>query len=88
MKVRLNGETWKIIRRSRAQDAPKLDGYVLRNKPYIYIDSRLRGKPLIETIIHELMHARWPDLDEQAVTEAAEQFASVLHRLGVRHVVE
>lgn len=88
MKVRLNGETWKIIRRGRSKGAAQTHGYVLSDRKAIYLDPKLRGKKLIEIVAHELLHARFIDLDEASVTEAAEAIASVLHRLGVRHVVE
>jgi hypothetical protein len=44
----------------------------------IRIDPRVTGTDLLDTLIHELVHARWPDLHEEAVTEFATMAASVL----------
>lgn len=85
MKVRLNGETWRIIRRGRSRGVKKVHGYTLTDKRAIYLSPQLKGRKLIEIAVHELIHARFIDLDEDSVTEAAEAIALVLHRLGVRH---
>jgi hypothetical protein len=39
---------------------------------------------LLDTVIHECLHACYPDLDEDAVTEAATDIAKVLFRMGCR----
>jgi len=39
---------------------------------------------VIDTLIHELLHAALPDISEEAITETATDIARVLHRLGVR----
>ena len=40
-------------------------------KREIRIDERLEGEELLEVLIHEIMHARCWDLDEQPVSETA-----------------
>ena len=51
---------------------------------HIAIDEKATGRMELDVTIHELLHAAYPDLNEQAVTEAATDIASVLWRLGYR----
>ena len=52
----------------------------------IVLRGSLRGKPLLETVIHEALHASaWP-IDEQTVTRYAEDVTRILWRLGFRQV--
>ena len=39
---------------------------------------------LLDTLIHECLHAAIPDLSEDAVNDSATDIAKVLHRLGCR----
>ena len=39
---------------------------------------------LLDTVIHEALHACLPDLSEEAVTESASDIARVLYRMGCR----
>ncbi len=39
---------------------------------------------VIDTLLHELLHAAYPDLAEESVTDGATDIARVLYRLGVR----
>jgi hypothetical protein len=50
----------------------------------IVIDQSLRGELLLDTLVHELLHAACWDLAEETVEEAASDIASVLWRLGYR----
>jgi len=50
----------------------------------ILIDCRLKGRSLLETIIHECLHAIFPQLSEESVTAAARDIARVLWALGYR----
>lgn len=54
-----------------------------RNKE-IRIRKTLRGERLLEVIIHEVLHACFWDIDEDAIESAARDLARVLYRLGVR----
>jgi len=51
----------------------------------IRIHKSLRGVDLLDTLIHELIHARWPDLHEDAVIEFSETLSAVLDAEGFRH---
>jgi hypothetical protein len=41
-------------------------------------------KDELDTVVHELLHAAYPDLDEPAVHQTAEGISGVLWRLGYR----
>ncbi len=50
----------------------------------IYIDKSLPPGDLLDTIIHESLHACFHDLDENAVTEASESITKLLQRIGIQ----
>lgn len=50
----------------------------------ILIDEKLTGRPRLETIIHECLHALYPTVSEEHVTESARDLARVLWSLGYR----
>jgi len=39
---------------------------------------------LLDTVVHEVLHACRPEMSEEAVAETASTIARVLHRLGAR----
>ena len=43
---------------------------------------------LLDTVIHECLHACLPDLCEETITECATDVALVLHRMGCRLVLD
>jgi hypothetical protein len=55
-----------------------------KTKPKILIDSRLSGRARLEIEIHEWLHAEFPHLSEETVTEAAKGLARILWALGYR----
>lgn len=62
----------------------KDDGQCDYTQRTIRIDDRLHGVDLLDTLIHELIHARWPDLSEDAVAEFSETVSGVLDAEGFR----
>ena len=52
---------------------------VVRNQPRV---------DMLDTLLHECLHACLPDLSEEAVTETATDLAKTLDRLGCRLVFE
>ena len=50
----------------------------------ILIDARLKGRALLETEIHEALHACFPQMSEESITEAARDLARILWALGYR----
>lgn len=51
---------------------------------HIAVDERAKGRMELDVIIHEMLHACYPDLNEQAINEAATDIAKALWRLGYR----
>lgn len=78
--VYIGDERWKIIRQRLAKD----DGQCDYNTKTIRIDDRLHGVDLMDTLIHEMVHGRWPDLSEDAVAEFSETVSGVLDAEGFR----
>lgn len=79
MTAKIAGKVWRIHRTRRPENRGE-DGNVVYHRQTIYIDPDLTGKQLQETIIHEWLHVRWPDLSEESVTEAARELVRLLGR--------
>lgn len=50
----------------------------------IRISAQVRGELLLDTLVHELLHAAGWNLSEEFVAEFASDVARVLWRLGLR----
>lgn len=50
----------------------------------ILIDEKLTGRPRLETIIHECLHALYPTVSEDHITESARDLTRVLWTLNYR----
>lgn len=77
----LNGERW-TIRRCRVP--PNIYGDCDYDTRTIRVSNKLQGDDLLNTLLHELFHARWPDFSEETVREAADEFAAFLNWAGFR----
>lgn len=53
---------------------------------YIDICPSTNGKKLLDTLIHEGIHATLWDLDEEAVVEVARDITNLLWKLGYRKI--
>jgi len=62
-----------------AAKKPKQRGRVL-------IDTRLKGRARLETEVHEALHACFPQICEETITESGRDIARILYRLGYRLV--
>lgn len=80
MTVYINGERWKI-RFCRLRGKYGDCDYDSRT---IRIHDTLTGTELMDVLIHELVHARWPDLLKSAVEEFAGIITHALDLLGFR----
>jgi hypothetical protein len=80
--VYIGGERWKVTRAARLR---KNYGECHYTTKTIRICSSLRGLDLMDTLIHEVIHARWPDLSEEAVEEVATTLAGILDAEGFVH---
>ncbi len=65
----------------------KLYGYCtspLDTNRAIIIDKNLKGQQELDTIIHEMLHACFWDVGEDAIGEAASDIAKALWRMGFK----
>ena len=53
-------------------------------KRKILVDERLKNRPRMETIIHELLHVCFPTVSEEHITDSARDIARVLWALEYR----
>jgi hypothetical protein len=49
-------------------------------KPMVRVSRHAAGLEFVETLLHELIHARWWCLDETEVTEFSEEVVAVLRQ--------
>jgi hypothetical protein len=64
-------------------------GYTFSQKskrPRILIHDGLRGRHRMTIIVHELLHALFPQASEEVVEQAGKDIAKVLHSLNYREV--
>lgn len=76
--VYIGGLRWKL-RRCRLRNIYGDCNYATRT---IRLDDRLTGTDYLDTLLHELIHARWPDLSEEAVAEFATILTTILEQEG------
>lgn len=85
-KVKLGKRMW-FIRFVKSKDIPAdrfgdSDGTLAA--PQIRVRRSLRGQQMLDTIIHEALHASRPELAEEAVTQTATDVARLLWKIGYR----
>lgn len=79
MRIYLNGERWQL----KFCRVPKtIYGDCDYGRRVIRISKELHGETKLDTMLHELIHARWPDLCETSVCEFASELAAILTREG------
>lgn len=81
--VYIGDARWKISADKRLM--PAKYGECDYGSRTIRLCASLAGLDLLDTLIHELIHARWPDLHEEAVEEFASTLAGIIHAEGFRH---
>lgn len=79
--IYVGDQRWKIQRVRLRHD----DGQCDYDARTIRIRSGLVGVDLLDAILHELIHARWPDLHEDAVAEFSETVSGFLDAEGFKH---
>jgi hypothetical protein len=85
MRVELRGKRWSLLVIERLPDGShgEIDPYDSPRKQ-IRIASNQTALDALDTVLHECLHACFPDIDEDAITESATDIAKVLHRMGCR----
>lgn len=81
--VNLRGKRFSISRPRRIN--PELLGWCInKGKPKIAVAYALNGEEELEIFIHEMLHACYWDMDEEAITDSAQSIAKALWRMGYR----
>jgi hypothetical protein len=89
MRFNLRSKFWKLLFvRQLGTKAKPFAGECDFNSQTIRVVERLRGRELLDTVIHEMLHAVCPDKREPWVNEVATDMSKVLWRLGYRNVGE
>lgn len=83
--ARLGGRRYRIHLDHRLDGSTDVPG-APENPFHLYVDTRLQGQALLETIIHEATHAVHPKLSEQWTTRIGRDVARLLWRLGYRRM--
>lgn len=87
LRVKLAGKYWTIRHlpaRRLGRDVCGLCDDPKRARPEIWLKQSLSEKDMLDTTVHELLHALFPDLSEESVTKAGTEIAKVLWKLGYR----
>lgn len=80
--VWIAGERWKVVE-TRLRTAYGVCDYESRT---IKIAAGLSAEDLLDTLLHEVIHARWPDISEESVVEFAGILAAAVIDWGFRRV--
>lgn len=75
------GRRWRVLWETIRGNAV---GYAEKPIHTLIIDPRYCERELLETIVHESLHACLWDLDEEAITATASDISRLLWRLGYR----
>lgn len=71
-----DGLAWQLIYTEPGEEPP--------DEPLLEIDSGLRGRVKLETILHEALHLALPALPEAAVLKVGRYLAMVTWHMGYR----
>ena len=78
-RVIIGGRRWRIV---VGGVGPGLCGECDYDARTIHIDESLRGGERLDTVIHEITHAAFPWLSEEAVEQFGTELAVALQRWG------
>jgi hypothetical protein len=81
-RVYINGQRWTITRGRVPADSLGTCNWATRT---IRLAPSLVGVDLLDVLLHELAHARFPDLAEDAVEDFATTAAHLADRTGFKH---
>jgi hypothetical protein len=91
-RVKINGRTWRVSLsppRSMGTDWGRCwDKDKPGRHPLIEVRRSLGERNLLETVIHEVLHAARPELDEPAVDATALSIARALYQMGWRRKLD
>lgn len=78
--VYIGEHRWKVQWDCRLRG---LDGLCDYNSRTIRLRKGMPVPDLVDTVLHEMIHARWPDLSEDAVADFAETVSGFLDASGL-----
>jgi len=81
--IEINGHRWRV---KRCRVPPSIDGDCDYETRTIRVSSKLHGEDFLNTLIHEYLHARFPDLSEECVSENGDTLAALITFADFRHV--
>ena len=84
VRVRIAGKDWELIRSAKALSGSDVLGECCKAGRVMVVDSRLRGREEMDTIIHEAMHAAKWKMPEREVVLMAERITAVMWAAGYR----
>lgn len=85
IRLTIAGKRWTIrFVRKIMSGGVECDGLCVYEKSEIRIRSGLEGQDLVDTVLHEVMHAAGIILHEDFVTQTAADMASALYHKGIR----
>ena len=81
IKVRINGDLWKVCfgDAGKTNGIPN-DGICIYDERKIVINKE-RERSLVNVLSHELLHARFPDIEEDAIEEAGTLIGEVYEEM-------
>jgi hypothetical protein len=85
-RTKINGRTWRVQfveARAMGKDWGRCPHPPGRH-PTLEIRRSLKGINMLDTLVHEVLHAQRVELDEQAVEETGSAIAKALWRAGYR----
>ena len=85
MQVRVRGHKWELVFMERLPSgaAGECDDVSTPRKA-IWVATQQKPIDILDTVIHELLHAALPDLCEETILETATDLAKILARLGAK----
>jgi hypothetical protein len=84
MRVRLGGKYWRLRFVPNLNNYGEVEHGDTADTRIIRVRMRQSQYEMMDTLIHEAMHAARPELDEDAVASASSDIARMLWRLGYR----
>ena len=85
MLILVKGVEW-LLKFARLRG--RADGWCYFKERKILVHQALRGERRLDVVLHELLHAHFPELSEEDVTQSASEIAEVLWNLGYRGLDE
>ncbi len=84
MRVRLGGRYWTLRFVPNLNNYGEVEHGDTRATRIIRVRMKQGQQEMLDTVIHEAMHAARPELDEDAVATASRDIARLLWNLGYR----